>query len=79
MMLSLNLTGALSENFAEQDHHLRSIKEENRIYSASGDGRLPWISAEDIADVALSALLDAKSHNTDHIIVGPALYAYDDV
>ncbi len=38
-----------------------------------------FISADDIADVAVCALTDEKSHNTDHIITGPELLSYDDV
>jgi festuclavine dehydrogenase len=34
---------------------------------------------DDIVDVALSALLDQKSHNTDHYIVGPQLLSYTEV
>jgi len=49
------------------------------IYSATGQGRLPWISVEDIGAVGYRALTDAKSHNTDYIIVGPELLSYDDV
>ncbi|KAK0209989.1 hypothetical protein DFS33DRAFT_1289716 [Desarmillaria ectypa] len=65
------------ENFLTQ--HLQSIKEQNTIVSASGDGKIGFISADDIADLAVSALTDEKSHNTDHILTGPELLSYDDV
>ncbi len=71
------LTVGLSENFSTQQ--LPSIKERNTIVSASGDGKVGFVSADDIADVAVSALTDEKSHNTDHIITGPELLSYDDV
>ncbi len=71
------LTTGISENFLTW--HLRSIKEKNTIISASADGKVGFISADDIADLAVSALTDEKSHNTDHIITGPELLTYDDV
>lgn len=55
------------------------IRDNNTIITASGDGKLGFISADDIADLAVQALTDEKSHNTDHIIVGPDLLSYDDV
>ncbi len=71
------LTTGISENFLTR--HLRSIKENNTIISASADGKVGFISADDIADLAVSALADEKSHNTDHIITDPELLTYDDV
>ncbi|SJL14698.1 related to nucleoside-diphosphate-sugar epimerase family protein [Armillaria ostoyae] len=59
--------------------HLRTIKEKNTIIRASADGKIGFTSADDIADLAVSALTDEKSHNTDHIITGPELLSYDDV
>ncbi|KAK0436739.1 hypothetical protein EV421DRAFT_2086463 [Armillaria borealis] len=59
--------------------HLSNIKEQNMILSASADGKIGFISADDIADLAVSTLTDEKSHNTDHILTGPELLSYDDV
>ncbi|KAK0187499.1 hypothetical protein F5146DRAFT_1058985 [Armillaria mellea] len=59
--------------------HLPNIKEKNTIISASADGKIGFICADDIADLAVSALTDEKSHNTDHIIMGPELLTYDEV
>ncbi|PBK69560.1 NAD(P)-binding protein [Armillaria solidipes] len=59
--------------------HLSNIKEQNTILSASADGKIGFISADDIADLAVSTLTDEKSHNTDHILTGPELLSYDDV
>ncbi|KAK0457592.1 uncharacterized protein EV420DRAFT_1480652 [Desarmillaria tabescens] len=59
--------------------HLGTIRKQNTIMSASGDGRIGFISADDIADLVVSALSDEKSHNTDHILLGPELLTYDDV
>lgn len=52
----------------------RSILEENAIVSVTNDGCILLVSVDDIADVAF---FDEKSHNMEHIIVGPELYSYD--
>jgi len=51
----------------------------NKILTACGDGRIPFISADDIAEVAFRALTDKASHNCDHRVLGPELLTYDDV
>ncbi|PGG98245.1 hypothetical protein GX51_06893 [Blastomyces parvus] len=66
------------ENFS-QGQHLLSIKAENKIYSATGEGRIPFVSAADIARVAFHALTDARPHNTDHLILGAELLSYDEL
>jgi len=66
------------ENFLEQQY-IASIKNESKIYTACGDGQIPFISALDIAAVAFRALTDAKPHNTDYRILGPELLTYDEV
>lgn len=59
--------------------HLSTIRDEDRIVTATGKGKLPFVSADDIAAVAFRALTDKVSHNTDHLILGPELLSYDDV
>ncbi|RYP10946.1 hypothetical protein DL764_000382 [Monosporascus ibericus] len=68
------------ENFS-YPHELQriAIKDESKIYSAAGDGRIPFVSADDIARVGFRALTDEKPHDTDHIILGPDLLTYDQV
>lgn len=66
------------ENFSESQH-LGPIRQQSRIYSASGEGKVPFVSAEDIAAVAFHTLVDEPSHNTDHVILGPELLSYDDI
>lgn len=78
-MLTPHDDHVLPENFSEQPAHIRSIKTEDKIYSATADGRIPWVSVEDIAETAFHALIDEESHNTEHILVGPELHSYDDV
>ncbi|MDI6628918.1 MAG: NAD(P)H-binding protein [Rhodococcus sp. (in: high G+C Gram-positive bacteria)] len=48
------------------------------IVSATGDGRIGFVDAGDIAAVAVHALLDVQSHDTDHIITGPEALSYSD-
>ncbi|KAL8686257.1 MAG: hypothetical protein Q9218_007236 [Villophora microphyllina] len=63
------------ENLSESQH-LPTIRDEGKLYSATGDGKLPWVSAEDIASVAFKVLVDGKSHNCDYVVVGPELLSY---
>jgi ergot alkaloid biosynthesis protein len=66
------------ENFSEQAQK-STIQGQSRIYSACGDGRIPFVSAGDIAAVAFRALTDEKSHDTSYRILGPELLTYDQV
>ena len=47
--------------------------------TACGDGKIPFVSATDIAAAAFHALTDTKLHNTDYRILGPELLTYDEV
>jgi festuclavine dehydrogenase len=69
---------AQPENFSEGQHQ-PTIRDNFQFYTASGDGKVPFVSADDIANVAFRALTDEKSHNTDHLILGPELFTYDEV
>mgnify|MGYP001604094834 CR=1 FL=1 len=66
------------QNFSEQQH-LDTILAEGRIYSATEDGRVPFIDAGDIAAVAVEALLDDDFGNGDLILTGPETLSYDEV
>lgn len=68
------------ENFKE-GYHLHTIKHENKIYSAAQDGKVAFISAFDIANVASHALLDddTRKLNKDYIITGREALDYDEV
>jgi festuclavine dehydrogenase len=59
--------------------HSQSIRRINSFFSATGDGKIGFVSSDDVIDVAVMALLDDQSHNTDHFIVGPQLLSFDDV
>lgn len=67
-----------TENFSEAPQRT-SIKKEDKIYPAAGDGKIPFVSADDIARVAFHALTDEKPHNTDYLILGPELLTHGDV
>ncbi|KAJ9642050.1 hypothetical protein H2199_005265 [Coniosporium tulheliwenetii] len=66
------------ENFSEWQH-LATIKDEGKIYTACGDGKIPFISATDIAAVAFHALTDERPHNTDYRVLGPELLTHDEI
>ncbi len=66
------------QNFSEQQH-LETIRAEGRIYSATQDGRVPFIDAGDIAAVAVEALLGDDFGNGDLILTGPETLSYDEV
>lgn len=64
------------QNFSEQQH-LPTIRDEGAIYTATYDGRVPFIHADDIAAVGVAALLGRVSDG-DHILTGPRALSYDD-
>jgi len=66
------------DNFSEEQR-AKTIREEGKVYSAAEDGRIPWVSVEDIAAVGFRALVDEKSMDKDPVILGPELLSYDDV
>ena len=59
--------------------HFTSIRDEGKIYSACADGKISFVSANDIAAVAYRALTDEQPHNCDHRVLGPELLTYDQV
>lgn len=66
------------QNFSEHQH-VATIRDEGRIYSATGDGRVPFIDAGDIASVAVEALVASGFSNGDLVLTGPEALSYDDV
>nr|AFO67566.1 agroclavine dehydrogenase [Epichloe inebrians] len=68
------------ENFSTKgDFQCDTIRKEDTIYSATGDGKIPFISVVDIARVALRALTANVPDQMDHVLLGPELLTYDDV
>lgn len=53
-----------------------SIQTEGRITTASGEGKLGFIDADDIAETAVRALIDDVPHQTHHILTGPEALSY---
>lgn len=66
------------QNFSEGPH-CATIRDEGVIYSATGEGRVPFIDADDIAGVAAQALLDPDFLNRDAVLTGPQTLSYDEV
>lgn len=66
-----------AQNFSEGPH-AATIRDENRVYSATGSGRVPFVHADDIARVGFHALTDPEPHNADHVITGPQALAYSE-
>ncbi|KAJ7491745.1 hypothetical protein B0H11DRAFT_2277707 [Mycena galericulata] len=65
------------DNFAHQ--FAPRIKSHNDFVSSAKNGRIPYVSTEDIADVAFKALVDPKIAHDNPIIVGPELFSYDQI
>lgn len=58
------------------DHVVAAGVRDGEIVTATGDGRVAFIDAADIAAVAARALTDPLPHNTDHLITGPRALSY---
>ncbi|MCG8925268.1 NmrA family NAD(P)-binding protein [Lentzea sp. CC55] len=60
------------------DHAVAAGVRAGEIVTATGDGRVAFVDAADIAAVAARALTDPLPHNTDHLITGPEALSYAD-
>ncbi|MFJ3977375.1 NmrA family NAD(P)-binding protein [Streptomyces sp. NPDC090021] len=67
------------QNFTGAAPHARTIRDDGTILTASGDGRVGFVDAEDIAAVAVHALTAGRAPNTDLILTGPQALSYADV
>ncbi|AKQ69395.1 Oxidoreductase [Myxococcus hansupus] len=68
------------QNFVNPGHHLgAAILKDGRMVTATGKGRVGFVDARDIAEVAVRALTDARAHDTAHVITGPRALGYDDI
>ncbi|EPE32915.1 NAD(P)-binding Rossmann-fold containing protein [Glarea lozoyensis ATCC 20868] len=56
-----------------------AIKNDSKIYSAAGDGKIPFISAKDIAKVAVKCLTNGNLQAKEYVLLGPKLHTYDEV
>jgi uncharacterized protein YbjT (DUF2867 family) len=69
---------AFMQNFSE-GAYLATIRAEDTFYSNTGTGRVPFISAEDIARAALAALTAPTPLNRDVMLTGGEAISYDRV
>ncbi|KAK4192797.1 hypothetical protein QBC35DRAFT_483411 [Podospora australis] len=67
------------QNLAEQANHANSIRDESKLYSATSEGKIPWVSADDIAAVAMRLLTNVDPPNTEYVVLGPELLSYEDI
>lgn len=65
------------ENLGE--YQVESIRDHDTIDSVWGDGKAPFVSVEDIAELVYRRLVDWKIWNYDVIIHGPELFSNDEV
>ncbi|KAJ4382630.1 hypothetical protein N0V86_001852 [Didymella sp. IMI 355093] len=56
-----------------------TITQLGKIFTACQDGEIPFVSADDIAEVAYYALTNEKSYDGDLRVLGPELLTYDGV
>lgn len=69
---------AFMQNFSEGPF-LASIRDEDTIYSNTGDGRVAFIDAADIARSAFAVLTAKAPVNRDYTLTGEERLSYDEV
>ncbi|KAF4596820.1 hypothetical protein EYR38_008211 [Pleurotus pulmonarius] len=57
--------------------YLPPLKNESKIYTCSGDATMAFVSAEDIAALAIKGLTSEKPFNCDFAVHGPELVTHD--
>ena len=67
------------QNLSEDHMHAHTVRERGEIVTATGDGRIPFIDAGDIAAVAAHALTDPTPHDTEHVLTGPDALTYAEI
>ena len=72
-----SVDATFTENFGK--FFYAGIRDQNQISGVAKDGRIPFISVDDIAQAAYDALISEKSPNKDYYIVGPELFSFDEV
>jgi uncharacterized protein YbjT (DUF2867 family) len=66
------------QNFTEGGHG-HTLRQQGQIFTATGDGKMGFVDAEDISAVGFHALTDKTPHNREHIITGPQSLSYAEV
>ncbi|MEU5540441.1 NAD(P)H-binding protein [Streptomyces sp. NPDC020362] len=67
------------QNFTGAHAHAVALREHGVVGTATGDGRVGFVDAEDIAAVAVTALTGDPAPCTDLVLTGPEALSYDDV
>ncbi|MFD4633942.1 NmrA family NAD(P)-binding protein [Streptomyces sp. NPDC058284] len=67
------------QNFTDDHPHAAGVRASGEIVTATGDGRVAFVDADDIAEVGVRALTDERPHNTAHLITGPEALSYAEV
>ncbi|MFI1017111.1 NAD(P)H-binding protein [Streptomyces sp. NPDC020965] len=67
------------QNFTGDHAHARTIRADGTIRTATGEGRVGFVDADDIAAVAVRALTAPRAPDTDLIITGPQSLSYGDI
>ncbi|WNG57724.1 NAD(P)H-binding protein [Archangium gephyra] len=68
------------QNFVnERHHHGSTLKHDGVVVTATGEGRVGFVDARDIAEVGVRALADERSHDTAHVISGPQALSYGEL
>lgn len=66
------------DNFSTGSY-LKAIKSDGKLHTATGDGKIPFVSTKDIAAVAFKALTTPKIDQTSYHVNGPESLSYDEV
>jgi uncharacterized protein YbjT (DUF2867 family) len=64
------------QNFLGAHPHAQSLRRHRTLLTATGGQAIALIDADDIADVAVHALLDETAPNTDWLLTGPEALTY---
>jgi uncharacterized protein YbjT (DUF2867 family) len=67
------------QNFLGDHPHARSARLDGEIVTATGNGRVAFVDAGDIAAVAAHALADEEPHVGEYVLTGPEVLSYADV
>ena len=67
------------QNFTGRHFYAESIRHEDLLATSTRDARVAFVDADDIAGVAVRALVDPDAHNAAHVITGPEALSYGEV
>ncbi|MFI1397091.1 NAD(P)H-binding protein [Streptomyces sp. NPDC020681] len=67
------------QNFTDSHMHAATIRDADVIMTATDEGRVGFIDADDIAAVAVHALTGATAPNTGLVLTGPQALSYADI